>query len=138
MQKIFLDTNIVIDFLGERVPFYEPSAKVMTLADKKKIQLFTTPLTIANAHDVLSKYESPKSALEKIRKFKLLCDIALMDNEAMEKAVNAGFKDFEDAMQYFSAIASGCGVILTRNEMDFKNALVPVMNADTFLKAMKG
>lgn len=61
-----------------------------------------------------------------------------MDNEVIEKAINAGFKDFEDTMQYFSAIASDCGLILTRNEKDFKKALVPVMNADNFLKAMRG
>ncbi len=137
MQKVFLDTNIVIDFLGERVPFYESAARIMTLADKKKIQLFITPVTIANTHYVLAKYENSKSALEKIGKFKLLCSIAIMDNEVIEKAVHAGFKDFEDAMQYFSAIASGCGVIITRNEKDYKNALIPVMNADSFLKAIK-
>lgn len=137
MQKVFLDTNIVIDFLGERIPFYESSAKVMTLADQKKIQLFASPVTIVNAHYILSKYENPKSALEKIRKFKILCGIALMDNEVIEKAVNAGFNDFEDAMQYFCAINSGCSVILTRNEKDFKNALIPVMDAGSFLKTFK-
>ncbi len=137
MQKVFLDTNIVIDFLGERAPFYESAAKVMTLADQRKIHLFTTPVTIVNAHYILSKYENPVSALEKIRKFKILCDIAPMDNEVIEKAVNSDFKDFEDAMQYFSAISSGCSMILTRNEKDFKNALIPVMDAGNFLKTYK-
>lgn len=137
MKKIFLDTNIIIDFLGEREGFYEASAKIMTLADKKKIQVYTSPSSIANVFYVLAKYESPKIALEKIRKFKLLCSISVMDDEVVEKAIHSDFKDFEDAMQYFSALASSCDIIITRNEKDFKNALIPVMNAKSYLLSLR-
>lgn len=137
MQKVFLDTNIVIDFLGERVQFYAPAAKVLTLADKKKITIFTSPSSISNTYYLLSKFENAKAALEKIRKFKLLCSISIMDEEVIEKALNAGFKDFEDAMQYFSALASNCDLIITRNEKDFKTALIPVMDAESYLQTLK-
>ncbi len=128
MQKIFLDTNIIIDFLGEREGFYEPAAKIVTLADRKKIKIFTSPSSISNSYNLLSKYENTKTALEKIRKFKVLCTISIMDDEVVEKAINSDFKDFEDAMQYFSALASHCDLIVTRNEKDFKNAMIPVRN----------
>ena len=59
-----------------------------------------------------------------------------MDNEVVEKAIHSGFKDFEDAMQYFSAISSNCELIITRNEKDFKNALIPVMNAESYLQTL--
>lgn len=108
MQHIFLDTNIVIDFLGEREPFYEPVAKILTLADNKKIKIFISPITISTTYYILSKFEGNKIALEKIRKFKLLCDIAIMNDEVIEKTINSDFKDFEDAMQYFSAVATNC------------------------------
>ncbi|MCD9853510.1 PIN domain-containing protein [Epilithonimonas sp. JDS] len=137
MQKLFLDTNIIIDFLGEREGFYEPAAKLMTLADQKKIQILISPTSVTTAYYILSKFENSKVALEKIRKFKLLCDISLMDNEVVEKAVNSNFKDFEDGMQYFSALASNCNVIVTRNEKDFKNALIPVINAESYLQTFK-
>lgn len=137
MQRIFLDTNIVIDFLGERENFYEPAAKVLTLADQKKIRIYTSPCSVSNAYYLLSKYENAKVALEKIRKFKLICSLSIMDDEVVEKATNSGFKDFEDAMQYFSAIATNCDVIITRNEKDFKNALIPVMDAESYLQTLK-
>ncbi len=137
MQKIFLDTNIIIDFLGEREVFYEPAAKIMTLADRKKIKIFTSPSSISNSYYLLSKYENTKTALEKIRKFKVLCSISMMDDEVIEKAINSNFKDFEDAMQYFSALASHCDVIVTRNENDFKNAMIPVMNGESYLQTLK-
>lgn len=137
MQRVFLDTNIVIDFLGERAGFYEPAAKIMTLADKKKIKIFTSPCSISNTYYLLSKYENARAAPEKIRKFKLLCSIAVMDDEVVEKAIHSDFKDFEDAMQHFSAIAAKCDLIITRNEKDFKNALIPVMDAKSYLQMLK-
>ncbi len=59
-----------------------------------------------------------------------------MDDEVIEKAIHSSFKDFEDATQYFSAIATNCDVIITRNEKDFKNALIPVMNAESYLQTI--
>ena len=137
MKKIFLDTNIILDFLGERGGFYEASAKIMTLADKKKIQVYTSPSSISNVFYVLTRYENSKIALEKIRKFKLLCSMSVMDDEVVEKAINSDFKDFEYAMQYFSALASNCNIIITRNEKDFKNAMIPVMNAESYLLSLR-
>lgn len=137
MQKIFLDTNIVIDFLGERAIFYQPAAKILTLADQKKIEIYTSPTSISNTYYLLSRFENTKIALEKIRKFKVLCSISMMDDEVIEKAINSNFKDFEDAMQYFSALASNCDLIVTRNEKDFKNALIPVLNGESYLETLK-
>lgn len=137
MQKVFLDTNIVIDFLGEREGFYEAAAKVMTLADRKKITIYVSPTSISTIFYLLSKFENAKTALEKIRKFKVLSFISIMDDDSIEKAMNSDFKDFEDALQYFSAIASNCDLIITRNEKDFKNAMIPVMNAESYLETLK-
>lgn len=137
MQKLFLDTNIVVDFLGEREEVYRSAARVMTLADQKKIKIFTTSNTISTSYYLLSKYESPKAALEKIRKFKVLCSVSAMSDEVIDKVIASDFKDFEDAIQYFSAIATHCDLIITRNGKDFKNALIPVMNAESFLQTMK-
>lgn len=137
MQNLFLDTNIVLDFLGERVDFYKPAAKIMTLADTKKVNIFTSPSSISNAYYILSKYESPKVALEKLRLFKVLCQISIMDDKVIEKALHSDFRDFEDSMQYHSALASNSDIIITRNEKDFKSALIPVMNAESFLTLYK-
>ncbi len=137
MQKVFLDTNIVIDFLGERKGFYDFSAKILTLADKKKIKVYTSPTSISNCYYILSRHENSKNVLEKIRKFKLLCGISVMNDEVIEKAINSDFKDFEDSMQYFSALETNCDIIITRNQKDFKNALIPVMNPESYLNTFK-
>lgn len=133
MHRLFLDTNIILDFLGERQPFYSSAAQLLTLADRKKIKFFTSPTSISNAHYILFKYESGKAALKKITKFRVLCEVSVMDKEVVDKAILADFRDFEDAMQYFSALAAKCDTIITRNEKDFKNGLLPVMDAAHFL-----
>lgn len=137
MQKLFLDTNFVIDFLGERADFYYAAARVMTLADHQKIKVFTSPTTISTAFYLLAKYENRQSALQKIRKFKVLCAISLIDDDVVDKSLNSDFKDFEDALQYFSAVSSNCDIILTRNEKDFKNALIPVLSAESYLQTLR-
>lgn len=137
MQKILLDTNIIIDFLGERKGFYDPAAKIITLADKKKIKIYVSAVSMATAYYVLAKYENKKAALEKVRKFKVLCEISSMNNKVFEKALNAPFDDFEDALQYFSAVEDNCDLIVTRNEKDYKTALIPVMNPENYLQTLK-
>jgi predicted nucleic acid-binding protein len=138
MQRVFLDTNAVIDFLGEREGFYLPMARVLTLADNKKITLYTSAISIATTYYILSKYESADVVLNKMRKFKMLCGISLINDDVIEKAMQSGFNDFEDAIQYESAIASQCTCIITRNEKDFKLSAIPVMGAAGFLKIYTG
>ena len=72
MKKIFIDTNIVLDLLGQREPFYEDAAKLFSLADRGKIKLYVSSLTIANSNYVLSKLKSAKEARVILIKFKVL------------------------------------------------------------------
>lgn len=137
IRRLFVDTNIILDLLGEREPFYESAAQLVTLADKRIITLVVSPLSFATANYILSKVESPKIAQEKLRKFKILCEICKLDEPILEKGLNSAFIDFEDSLQYFSALDSECEMIITRNSKDFKKSLIPVMNAEEYLKGFQ-
>lgn len=136
MSRIFLDTNVILDLLGERVPFYDSIAKVATLADQKKLLLIVSPLSFTTIDYILNKYESSESVLNKLRKFKIICEICEINNVTIEKALNSDFKDFEDAVQYFSALQSNCSIIITRNARDFKNSTIPIMTAEEYLSSI--
>jgi predicted nucleic acid-binding protein len=136
IRSIFLDTNIILDLLGERHPFYTPVAQIATLADEKKIKMYATPLSFATVNYFLTKFENSQIAIEKLRKFKVLCNTSKLDNTILDKALNSEFKDFEDALQYFAAIESNCEIIITRNETDFKLSTIPIMNANEFLSVI--
>ncbi len=75
MIRIFLDTNVILDLLGERMPFFTSIAKVATLADQKKITLIASPLSFTTVDNVLNKFESSLSVLNKLRKFKIICEV---------------------------------------------------------------
>ncbi|RAI92039.1 type II toxin-antitoxin system VapC family toxin [Algoriphagus yeomjeoni] len=136
MSRIFLDTNVILDLLGERDPFYESIAKIATLADQKKITLVVSPLSFTTVDYVLNKYESSDSVWKKLRMFKILCQVCAVNEETIEKALNSEFSDFEDAVQYFTALQSTCSIIITRNGKDFKNSTLPVMTAEEYLNSI--
>lgn len=135
-KRVFIDTNVMLDLLGEREPFYEPIAKIATLAEKERLTMVVSPISFATVNYFLSKFESSKIAREKLRKFKILCKICPIGKQTIEKGLNSSLKDFEDALQYYGATESDCEIIITRNGKDFKKSLLPVMTAMEFLSSL--
>lgn len=137
MKKLFIDTNIVLDLLAKREPFYESSAKMFSLADRNEIQMSVSSLTFANTNYVLSKLKSASEAKEILRKFKLLVHIVSLSEKIVDLALNdSAFKDFEDGLQYYSALESNQDIIITRNQKDFKSSQVAIMSAEEFLSSL--
>lgn len=137
IPKLFIDTNIIIDLLGERVPYYESIAKVATLADKGKIKMVASAFSYPTVYYILSKFESSEKAKEKLRKFKIISEVSDLDEITIEKGLASDFRDFEDALQYHCALKADCNILLTRNAKDFKESTIPVMSAEEFLQSIK-
>ncbi len=133
MKKILLDTNIILDLLAKRQPFFEFAAKLFSLGDKKKIRLYTTSISIINVNYILSKILSANESREILRKFRVLVKILPCDEKIIDLGLNSHFKDFEDSIQYYIAIENKIDIIITRNLKDFKSAKIPVMTAEEFL-----
>ena len=136
MSRIFIDTNVLLDLLAQRVPFFDSIARLATLADQKKLILVASPLSFTTVDYVLNKYESSESVLNKLRKFKIICEVCEVNEETVEKGLNSNFKDFEDSIQYYSAVQSNCSIIITRNGKDFKNSNIPIMTAEEYLSSI--
>ena len=134
MDKILVDTNIVIDLLGKRESFYYEAQILFSLADKKKVKLYVSSLTFANTYYVLAKELKTEEVRKTLRKFKLLVEILSMDDKITDLSLNSEFKDFEDAIQYYTAIENKLHIILTRNQKDFKLSKLPVMNAKEYIE----
>jgi predicted nucleic acid-binding protein len=137
MMKIYLDTNIVLDLLAHRMPFYPEAAKLFSLADKKKINLSISALCLADTNYILSKQHPEMEVRKILRKFKILVRVLPLDDKITELALNSEFKDFEDAIQYYTAIENDQDIIITRNHSDLKESKIPVMSAGEFIKTIK-
>ncbi len=118
-SRLFLDTNVMLDLLGERVPFYDSIAKIVTLADYGQVGIVASALSYATVNYFLTKYENYDKAKDKLRKFKIISEICDLDSLIIEKGLNSNFSDFEDSLQYFSALKSECNILITRNGRDF-------------------
>ena len=136
-EKLFLDTNVILDLLGEREPFYESVAKIATLADKGKIKLIASALSYSTVYYLLSKFEANIVVKEKLRKFKVIAETSDLTDMIIDKGLSSGFSDFEDALQYYCALKMDCNLLITRNGKDFKGSDIPVMTPDEYLSSLK-
>lgn len=134
MQKVFADTDISLDLLSERQPFYKAASRLFTLADRGELKIYVSSLTFSNLHYVLRGENTVVASRRILNNFRILVTVLTVDEKIIDLALQSLFKDFEDAIQYFTAIQNNIPVILTRNLKDYSSSSVPVMTADDFLK----
>jgi predicted nucleic acid-binding protein len=135
MRDLFIDTDVIIDFLIDRKPFSREAAIIFTLIEQKKLKGFSSSLTFSNLYYVLRKIESHNRVISKLDSLSKMVGILKVEEQTIKNALASGFPDFEDSIQYFSAVDSKkIDVIITRNIKDFKKSEIPVMTPEDFLK----
>lgn len=134
-MKCFLDTNVIVDLLLERTPFYEAAATILTLADEQDFMICTSALSIANAHYICC--ERAKMPVDMWRKKIVglgeMLSFLSLDEQNIKNACAVNWKDFEDSLQYFSAKRNGCDFIVTRNAKDFLLSDIAVVTPEKFI-----
>lgn len=140
MIKVFLDTNILIDYLAQRTNFYQNAARVVSICGNSGFKLLVSSLSFATASYILS--ERNKLSSETIKKlfnnFIVAAEITLVDSLIIRKSISSKFEDFEDAMQYYSAIHENADFIITRNKPDFIESTIPVYEPEEFIAKCSG
>lgn len=132
---VFIDTDVVLDFLLDREPFASYASIIFTYSERNKIKAYISPLTISNCYYILRKLASHNKVIDTLQKLLLVTNITTISKKDVVSALNSNFKDLEDALQHFSAIShSKIDVILTRNLKDYKNSEIPAMTPETYLK----
>jgi len=137
MDRILVDTNIVLDLLAKRTEFLKESQELFTLSDKKELKLYVSSLTFANTYYILSQKMKLVNARKILRRFKVLVEVLPMDDKIIDLSLESDFKDFEDAIQYHTAIENDVSIIITRNLKDFKTAKIPVLTAKDYIEMSK-
>jgi len=135
MTNILLDTDVLLDFFFDRKPFSEHSAKVLSLCESNEIKGFITPVIISNLYYLLRQSSTHERVIDKLSQLVSITEILMIDRTSIIQALNSSFRDFEDALQNFSAESSGSiNLIVTRNLKDFKNSSLSVMTPENYLK----
>ena len=135
-MNLFLDTNVLIDLIDKREPLYNDIAVIASMAENKDFKLAASSLSFVNTVYVVSRSIEEKLVLEALKKFRIICDVSNVDEIVIDKSLISNFNDFEDAVQYFSALHHKSDIILTRNKKDFKNSEIPTMTPSEFLASL--
>jgi predicted nucleic acid-binding protein len=137
MEKVFVDSDIILDLLAKRDPHYRSAAILFSQVEKGALQAFISPLILANLFYILRKSTSNAKAKETLKKFKTLIQILPVNDKTIEQALNSEFPDFEDAVQYYTAMKNGIKILITRNKKDYKKAAMTICTVEEFLGSRK-
>ena len=133
MKKIFLDTNVVIDYLAKRTPFGEDAVQIFSLSSQQN-NLCISALSFTTIYYVLKKYLEHDMLITMLEALSKLVEILPTDHSIITSALHSDYKDFEDAVQYNTALAGNASVIVTRNPKDFKKSIIPIYTPTEFLQ----
>lgn len=135
MKRILVDTDVILDFFFDRNPFSENAAKLLSLCESKEITGFITPVIISNLYYLLRQTSRHEKVIEKLTQLVSITEVLVIDKDAIIQSLSSKFKDFEDALQNYSAELNGqIDLIVTRNIKDFKNSSLGVMTPENYLK----
>lgn len=134
-MRVFLDANVLVSVLNKEYPLFPHSARILSLADQLRFQLYTTPICMAIAFYFAEKKCGTAQAKQKMQVLSSKLHIASVDSETVKNAVsNPSVMDFEDGLEYYSALQHYCKAIITEDSEGFYFSEIPVFDCRKFLE----
>ena len=131
--RVLIDINILLDVLQMRKPFYDASARLLALIEAGRIKGYIAAHSITTLFYLIQKDQSSAQARAHITSLLQFLEIAPVDQNIIEQALNLDYRDFEDAVQMISALQCKAEYLITRNIADYQPALLPVIQPVDFL-----
>jgi predicted nucleic acid-binding protein len=136
-RTVFVDTDVILDLLARRDPFYRHAARLFSQAERNTLNVCVSSLSFANLFYILRKETSGRRAVEILKLFREVVTVVPVDGAVISAALNAGFADFEDAVQYHAALAASVPVLITRNARHYRKSVITVCTPEEYL-ALQG
>jgi len=135
VDKILLDSDVLLDFFLDRKPFSDFSTTILNWCELKEIQGFVTPVIISNSYYILKKISTHQKVIDKLKGLMMIIDVLIMDKEVVMNSLYSKFNDFEDALQNFSALKNAkVDLIITKNGKDYKHSSLPVFTPERYIR----
>lgn len=129
IRRVFVDSDVILDLLLRRDPFFPAATRLFVLIQDNKLEGYMSPLICSNLFYILRKHLSREKARSAIGKLRALLRILAIDERIVDMALSSSFKDFEDALQYYTALTYGLDAVVTRNTADYASADLPIFTA---------
>lgn len=133
MKRLHLDINVVLDVLLVREHGYQSSSQILNWCDSGKVRGFISSLSFSVIHYVMVKHLGKVKTLDALKDLANMLDISALDGKILRRALDSDFADFEDALQYYSALSCRADAIVTRNKKDFRSANLAILTPEEAL-----
>jgi predicted nucleic acid-binding protein len=133
-DKLFIDSDIILDIALNRQPHFHSSALIVSSIEIKLFDGYTSSVIVSNIYYIIRKIESHKRAIDFISKLRLLIKVLPVDDEVIKKSLESNFKDFEDAIQYYTALSNHINYIITRNVRHYTRSEIHVHTPEQYIK----
>ncbi len=137
MRKVFIDTNVVLDLLAVREPHHLSAANLFSFIEKGQVEGYLSALSFSHIAYILQRSEQRRGAIQLLQTLKPLVKVLPVTSRVIDLALASAFKDFEDAVQYYTALEGDISVLITRNVRDFSKAEITVCSAEEYLKTIR-
>jgi predicted nucleic acid-binding protein len=138
MKHIFMDTNVVIDFLTNRQPFVLDAAKLFDMAVKGKIKIYISALSYGNIHYVVKRSFGNNMAISLLNELAEMTEIVDVTKIIIMQSLKTDFKDYEDGIQYYCALSvEDISLIVTRDTKDFKKSTLAILTPAEAVVALR-
>lgn len=137
-MNVFIDTNVLLDVLAKRDGFYEQALAIWSLAERGRIRGLVSTISFNNIHYIIERLGSRAKARRAMLLLRDTFAVVDFDSQVLQQAIDAELKDFEDAVQYFSAIRAEAACLVTRNPRDFPHDGPAILTPEQFLAAHAG
>ena len=132
-KRIFLDTNVILDYLLEREPFYYDALKLWAACEEGTVEGYVSALTVNNVHYIAHRLKSETTAMIAVRGILSVFNVVPLDKELMKLAADFHDRDYEDDIQLQSAIRPGCTHLFTRDPTHFHTKALAIVPPSSFL-----
>lgn len=136
-QKVYLDSDVILDYLAGRKPHDEAAVKIINLLENREIQGYVSSLVIWNLYYLLSKNLGAAQAKSVLQKFRKLVHILPVTEETIDSALASNMRDFEDSVQYFAFKKGKIDIFVSRNTKDYPRNSAVIMTPNEYLKTIE-
>jgi predicted nucleic acid-binding protein len=135
-MKVLLDTNIILDIALQRQPYFDESNQLLSLVQEKQLEGYVSASTFGDLYYIIRKAQGRELTLDFLTRLATICRVAAVDEAAITLALNANFRDFEDAIQYSTAAINHLDAIVTRNPQDFTNVTLRIFTPSRLIEEL--
>jgi predicted nucleic acid-binding protein len=136
VKTVLCDVNFILDIFLQREPFYWPAAKIFAMIEAKRLKGYLCANSFPTLFYILAKQLKRDKAMRVLEKVRIVFRVAAVDEKVIDLSLASDFKDFEDAVQCYSAVGAKVDCLITRNKTDYITDILSVMTPEEFLSAI--